>query len=218
MTEPNLWIYCHKCGDSKNHSVLAKKEIRSHPDEHYDWGENHYLAQCLGCNAITYAAESYTEDDWDPETSTLNSSWKTYPKGAGERSAFDGESELPPKVRLIYNEVVSAINAQLPVLTGIGLRTLIEAICKDRDIKGKNLEERIDGLATAGVLATSQAAFLHGHRFLGNAAAHEVTAAQPEEISAALDIAENLLRTIYVLPALAARLKTGRKSKVPGAD
>lgn len=121
------------------------------------------------------------------------------------------ESELPIKVRVIYKEVIGAMNAQLPVLSGIGLRALIEAVCKDQGIAGDNLEKLIHGLATSGVLSRAQADILHTHRFLGNVAAHEVTSAQPRELVAALEIAENILRTIYVLPELSKRVKTGRK-------
>jgi len=88
---------------------------------------------------------------------------------------------------------------------------LIEAVCREQGIAGRNLEKLIDGLATQGVLSAAQANILHTHRFLGNVAAHEVISAQPRELVAALEIAENILRTIYVLPKLSQQVKTGRK-------
>ena len=42
------------------------------------------------------------------------------------------------------------------VLSAIGLRALIEAVCRDRGISGSNLEKLIDGLAINGVLSTAQ--------------------------------------------------------------
>jgi len=66
---------------------------------------------------------------------------------------------------------------RLPVLAGVGLRALIEAVCRDQGINGGNLEALIGGLATNGILSKAQADILHTHRFLGNAAAHEVTPA-----------------------------------------
>jgi hypothetical protein len=103
------------------------------------------------------------------------------------------------------------MNAQLPVLAAIGLRALIEAICRERNIADGNLEKLIDGLATSGVLSTAQASILHGHRFLGNIAAHEVVSPKPRELVAALEIAETVLRTIYVLPELSKQITTGKK-------
>ncbi len=204
-------IFCHKCGKQTNHKVLAEKQNSSRDEEDMAWRETHYLAQCAGCDAITYAIETWSEYDWNPQSGEIETTWKTYPRGATERQPIDGELELPTKVRVIYKEVIGAMNAQLPVLSGVGLRALIESICRDQKIAGGNLEKLIDGLATSGVLSKVQADILHTHRFLGNVAAHEITSAQPRELVAALEIAENILRTIYVLPNLSKQVKTGRK-------
>jgi mevalonate kinase len=72
---------------------------------------------------------------------------------------------------------------------------------------GANLEKKIDGLVKKGYLASEQADFLHLQRFMGNAAAHEIQAPDESELRAALDIAESLLKTLYVLPELAKDMK-----------
>lgn len=204
-------IFCHSCGKKTNHTILKEEKVGSTEHEGYAWGNSHYFARCAGCDAFTYAIESWSEDDWDPNTGEMDSTWKTYPRGSTDRQPIDDVLELPAKVQFIYNEVVGAMNAQLPVLAGIGLRALIEAVCKDQGILGSNLEKLIDGLATNGVLSKAQADILHTHRFLGNVAAHDVTSAKPKELVAALDIAENVLKTIYVLPGLSKQVQTGRK-------
>ena len=205
-------IFCHSCGASTNHTVISEKQIGSDDEDDYHWSETHYFAQCAGCDTFTYAIESCSEDDWNPITGELDARWKTYPHSATERQPIDDENELPLKVRLIYMEVIGSMNAQLPILSAIGLRALIEAICRDQEIDGRNLQALIDGLATKGVLSKAQADILHTHRFLGNTATHEITSAPPRELVAALEIAENICRTIYVLPKLAKQIKTGRTS------
>jgi len=204
-------IFCHSCGKRTNHEVLREEKIGHAPDEEYSWGQTHIFARCAGCDSFTYAIESWSEDDWNPHTGEVESTWKTYPRGSTERQPIDDIFDLPSKVQLIYNEVIGAMNAQLPILAGIGLRALIEATCKDQGITGNNLQKLIDGLATKGILSAAQADILHTHRFLGNVAAHDVTSAKPRELVAALDIAENVLKTIYVLPELSKQVKTGRK-------
>jgi hypothetical protein len=204
-------IFCHKCEKTTNHNLLAEQKVEPGEHDYYAWGENHYFARCAGCDAFTYAVESWSENDWNPNSGEMDSSWKTYPPGQSERQPINDERELPAKVRLIYKEVIGAMNAQLPVLSGVGLRALIESICRDQGIVSGNLEKLIDGLATKGVLSKTQADILHTHRFLGNVAAHEVTPANPLELVAALEIAENVLRTIYVLPTLSKKVTTGRK-------
>jgi hypothetical protein len=204
-------IFCHQCGKRTNHNVLIQEKVSSPDPDNYPWGEDHYFARCAGCDAFTYAIEEWG-DSYDPTTGEWYSTWKTYPRGAAERKPMDNEDELPFKVQLIYKEIIGSMNAQLPILSGIGLRALIESICKDQGIDGRNLEQLIDGLATKGVLSKAQADILHKHRFLGNAAAHEITSAKRNELVAALEIAENILRTIYVLPELSKQVTTGRKT------
>lgn len=204
-------LFCYRCGKYTNHTVLAEKAIRSNPEYEDDWGEDHYFGQCAGCDAITYAISSWHESDWNPHTGEMDSSWKTYPRADTARQSMADDHHLPGKISSIYQEVIGAMNAQLPVLAAIGLRALIEAICRERNISGGNLEKLIDGLATSGVLSTAQASILHGHRFLGNIAAHEVVSPKPRELVAALEIAETVLRTIYVLPELSKQITTGKK-------
>jgi len=205
-------IFCHQCGKYTNHNIIAEEKIGADLDYEDPWTEVHRFARCAGCDTYTYAIESWSPEDWNPHTGEMDSTWKTYPHGQGERQPIEQIHEFPAKVRAVYREVIGAMNAKLPVLAGVGLRTLIEAICRDQGIQGRTLDALIVGLATNGILSNAQADILHTHRFLGNAAAHEVIPAQPRELVAALEIAENVLRTIYVLPNLSEQVQTGRKS------
>ncbi len=204
-------LFCHRCGTHTNHTVIAEKSVSFDPEYEDPRGEHHYFAQCAGCDSFTYAISSWNEDDWNPHTGETDLTWKTYPRSATERQPMTDDDQLPAKIRSVYLEIIGAMNAQLSVLSAIGLRALIEAVCRDRGITGTSLEKLIDGLAVNGVLSAAQADILHGHRFLGNVAAHEVVSAKPKELVAALEIAETVLRTIYVLPELSKEIKTGRK-------
>jgi hypothetical protein len=116
-------------------------------------------------------------------------------------------------VRNIYHEVHSAISNNQRVLAGIGIRALVEAVCAQKRAAGGNLEKKIDDLATRNVLTKSAAETLHRTRLLGNAAAHEVAPPNEEELEAAMDIAEQLLMNVYVLPEIGDRLKSVRSKK-----
>ncbi|CAK8723630.1 DUF4145 domain-containing protein [Candidatus Electronema halotolerans] len=205
-------IFCHQCGKHTNHNVLIQENVSSPDPDDSKSGETHYFARCAGCEAFNYAIEEWYDNNRDTDTGEWYPILTTYPQGSSELKPIDDVYELPFKVRLIYKEIISSMNAQLPVLSGIGLRALIESICRDQGIDGHNLEQLINGLATNGVLSKAQADILHTHRFLGNAAAHEITSAKPRELVAALEIAENILRTIYILPELSKQVTTGRKT------
>jgi hypothetical protein len=74
---------------------------------------------------------------------------------------------LPASVQRIYDESIKAINKDQPVLTGIGIRVLVEVVAT-----GSNLSGRINSLVSLGVLTPDGAAILHTIRTLGNDAAH----------------------------------------------
>jgi len=136
-----------------------------------------------------------------------------YPDRTEERVPIDGSENFPGKTRRIYTEVLKALNHGAPILAAIGLRTLIESICIEQKTKSTNLAKGIDALADMGLLSKRQAEYLHTHRFMGNVAAHEIVASKPQELIAALDIAETLLKTIYILPEVANTIKTGAIGK-----
>ena len=99
-----------------------------------------------------------------------------------------------------------------PVLAGIGIRAIIEAVCKDRLAKGKNLQEKIDDLAKEGIITKDGAAILHSLRFIGNEAVHEVKAHTDQELTIALGVAEHILNSVYIMPKLAEKLPTKQPS------
>jgi hypothetical protein len=109
-------------------------------------------------------------------------------------------------VRSIYHEVHLAMSNNQPVLAGIGIRALVEAVCAEEEVIGMTLEKRIDDLATKNVLTGAAAATLHRTRVLGNTAAHEVAPPNEEQLEAAMAVAEQLLMNVYILPAIGEQL------------
>lgn len=107
---------------------------------------------------------------------------------------------LPEPVRKIYNETLRAISTQLSILAGVGLRTLLEIICKDRQAAGKTLFEQIDDLVSQQILTPASAAILHNIRTLGNSAAHEAMPLDDRQMKFAFDIVEHLLKEVYIFP------------------
>jgi hypothetical protein len=65
------------------------------------------------------------------------------------------------------------------------------------------LEAKIDSLVNLGVLTSEGAIILHKVRTLGNNAAHEVKPHTSEQLNLALDVAEHLLKGVYILPYFA---------------
>jgi len=98
------------------------------------------------------------------------------------------------------------------ILTAIGLRALIESVCREKTYNWKNLYEGIEDLSVNGILSFTQVEFLHACRFMGNSAAHEIAAPSKEQLISALDIIETLLATIYILPDKANSIDIKKKN------
>lgn len=128
--------------------------------------------------------------------------------------SWHAERHYPEGIASIYREVAIALASHLPLLAAAGLRALIEAVCIAQKASGRNLAQRIDALAASGVLSTAQAEALHSHRFLGNAVLHEITTPHDDELRAAWDIADIVLRSIYEVPRKAEVISTGRKLRL----
>jgi uncharacterized protein DUF4145 len=94
----------------------------------------------------------------------------------------------------------------LPVLTGIGIRAIVETVCNERGTTGTKLFQKINSLVTLKLITQQEATVLHDLRFMGNEAAHKVKAHSPDELNLAFDVVEHLLNTVYLLAEQTKRL------------
>jgi hypothetical protein len=205
--DPEILTECSKCSGTTAHLALATVSVHgSEGDSNYsfDWQVDHQLIQCLGCKSITYRTVSSNSEDYgdDEDGSTYyRETEKLYPprvanaRGLGDEAAF-----LPQKIRQIYEETLVAFSASAPVLAAIGLRALIEVVCKEKAAEGNDLFRKIDSLVEKGVLTPAGAAILHKIRTLGNAAAHEIKPHSEAQLGLAIDIVEHLLKDVFILP------------------
>jgi hypothetical protein len=114
---------------------------------------------------------------------------------------------VPKIVSQIYEETLAAIRTKSFILAGVGMRAIIEAICNDKSIDG-NLYDKINNMFNNGYIAKGNAKKLHGIRFLGNDAVHDIKSVTPEELYMALRIINHLLETIYTLSHASSVLAT----------
>ncbi len=198
---------CVKCTGKTAHKVLASMDIRgSEGDGEYsfDWSTDYQIVQCQGCKTISFRKASSNSEDYYPishDEYEYAVSENLYPsridgvKGLGDETHY-----LPSNVRRIYDETLHTLSSQSPVLAAIGLRALLETVCKEKNAEGKDLLKKIDDLVTKGILTPAGAAILHKIRSLGNAAAHEVKPHSDKQLALAMDIIEHLLKDVYILP------------------
>lgn len=140
--------HCNSCKHDTNHTILFKKGVSN---EENGYHEEYHIIECLGCELISFAiSESFSGDPEDTY-------WRNFPDPLFwdvydflKDDAFDS---LPTMISDLYEEVINAFKTDSSVLAGIGLRTLIEAVCLQQKIEGKNLQEKIENLHKQGLVS-----------------------------------------------------------------
>jgi hypothetical protein len=214
MNDNSILVRCRSCRRDTRHSLVADAE---HVCEDERGGRERFIYQlirCKGCETLS-CREIRTTSDQTDEKGTAPYEVTLYPPRAAGHEWLEHIRHLPGPVERVYREILGAMNAGLPLLATIGLRTLIEAVCHNARAKGKNLESLIDSLADLGVLSKAQATTLYSPRLVGNPTTHQITAPESPELNAALRITETILETLYVIPRLKQDLQTGRLGPMP---
>lgn len=210
-------VPCQNCGRETHHLILRSVDVRR-DEEYWGWWEkdSFQIVQCLGCDDIAFR-KVYTNSeniDGDPSTGEtwLYEDVTIHPSRVAGRNKLRQMDFLPWQIAKIYDETHAALCSKQPILAGIGIRALVEAVCQEEQATGKNLEQKIDDLVTLELLTKSGAEMLHTTRILGNAAAHEVKPQSEKNLSLAMDVIEHLLTDVYILPNATAKLPKRKKS------
>ena len=203
-------VPCLRCAGRTDHVIVSAYQVRGDEESgnwSFSWGEDHQIIQCQGCKSISFRlAKSNSEDrvhdeqgdEIYPEEVTL------YPARIEGLKHLDGDLVyLPNQIRRIYEETTKALVNEQPVLAGIGLRALVESLCKDNNAEGRSLAGKIDDLVNLQILTPNDASILHSIRTLGNDAAHEAKPHNEMQLQLAITVVENLLRSVYILPVKA---------------
>lgn len=200
-------IGCVSCVGTTRHSILASIDQRGSDGDHrytVDWHASHQIIQCDGCKSISYRrvdtnSEDYDHDDHGHQVHVPTE--KLFPPRLANQNINEGDSYfLPQQTRELLKEVHSALaNSQL-ILAGVGARGLLETVVKDRKANGDNLFRQIDDLVKQQILTPARASVLHQIRTLGNDAAHEAKPHNSNQLALAVEIVENVLQEVYILP------------------
>ncbi|WP_081760355.1 DUF4145 domain-containing protein [Bordetella petrii] len=201
-------IRCNTCAHNTKHEILVS--VREdwhdgHPRYPVEGRNDHQILRCAGCETFTYRSVATNSEDFDTdETGTLyyGKTIEFYPPRSSGKSGIRDVALLPQKLQKAYSETLAAHNGGQLLLTAMGLRLIIETVCKEHEAVG-NLERKIDSLRSMGILTEAGAKILHEVREIGNEAAHETTSADSETLGFAIDAVEHMLIGTYVLPAQA---------------
>ena len=223
-----LQIYCLSCERKTRHRVAVSLDKFGEQGDHLEgwsmnWQDRHQVLECQGCSTITFRQTSWFSEGDDEVIERL------YPLRKEDGIFQRPFQNVPTSLRRIYNELIDCFNAESNTLCAAGLRALVEGICADQQIsdgpvvvpaKGggtqtvrkTDLNGRLAGLHEKGLLTEASAHTLHEHRYLGNAAVHELARPTSEELHLAIEIVEHILEALYEMPEKAAQLRARRKA------
>ena len=149
----------------------------------------------------------YFGDDDEPMWST-----EFYPERAWSHLRRKPFVKLKPRLRTIYSEAIKSFNYGGLLLCTAGLRALLEGICDDKRVNGRNLLEKINNLQpllpNKNIIKS-----LHHFRFTGNKALHDLKAPERSDTKLAIEVIEDLLSFFYELDYKATRLRKSRKKR-----
>lgn len=195
---------CAKCGEGTTHvvraSVTEHNSDEPQPGCSFEWINRYEIIQCGGCKMFSFRKAQSNSEDFDPATNSWPEVIELFPSRVKGRAPINDYGLLPVALQRIYQETLKALNSGQPVLTGIGVRAIVETVCKDQKAPGRNLKSKIDNLVAKNVLTEAGADILHKLRVLGNNAAHEVEPHDVLQLGFALDVIDNLVSSVYILP------------------
>jgi hypothetical protein len=217
MATKTMLCECNDCGKETNSRILFKyqqaEDILDDDDEVIEtFNYNYFTIQCLGCNYVSFISEMKIPDN----KKGIHTVRQTYSEPSNKKEkdehSFLTDKEcraLPPMVRNVYEEVEEIFLYDTPILSGIGLRTMLESICVHQNIKGRNLKDKIDNLHRDGLIASKDLPVLHNLREIGNITVHQIKRPNQKTLDYSLEILNHTLKSLYVIPRLHAKIKKG---------
>ena len=214
--DKEYYLPCVKCDNETYHKVLSSVNKREEFN-YMDYWHDYEIVSCMGCREISFRSNwTFSEDEEPDEEGNLVpiEHVELFPGRILGRKPLKDLKLLPKNILKIYKETYVVITNKAPILTGVGLRALVESICKEKKAKGTDLEKRIDDLISLKVLTEEGAEILHSTRIMGNNAVHELTASDEKDLDIAMNLIEHLLMGVYILPKKVSKLPKRKKKQV----
>lgn len=193
---------CKKCQCETWHKILNQVIERESDEESGIWTvETSYTLQCLGCDNVCLLTEFVCSEDGDPQTGELEVQKNIYPiPYKNDREPIDKIYHAPKDVALVYGETIKAMNSAMTILTAIGIRSTIEAIAIDQNITVWGIEAKIKKMVKLNIITPDGSKLLMLVKDIGNKAAHKIKKHHHDDLSLCIDIVEDVIKNLYILP------------------
>jgi hypothetical protein len=217
--DQDLKVGCSKCKAKVWHKVIMSADETGKEDgktngEAVEWKLSFQIIQCQGCKSLSFRHVSANSEDF---REVEKGKWEVvehetlFPSRTEGRIPLKDTHIIPDQLRAIYVETIASLNNRQPLLSAIGVRSILETVCRDKKAQGKDLYGKINYLVSDGAMTRDGAEILQMLRSVSTEPPHETVAHSAEELACAMDVIEHILQGSYVLPLNARKIFSGAK-------
>lgn len=212
-----LKALCRNCHSENNHFIIQEVDQSGAAENgEFRWKDLYQIIQCCGCEVVAFRRFYCDDSMFNPWEEVYEEEISIFPDPRKNRELNGDDLYFPSIVQGIYRETISAYNYGLFSLCTMGLRSIIEAICINRECKvERNLEKSVENLNQNGDISTHQLKILQLCRTFLNTTFHQISIPEEVEITLALDTIESVLENIYVHPENERYFEKYRKKSSP---
>lgn len=209
---------CSSCGGYRNCDILGNFDQRG-GDEVVDWCTGWYFLRCRGCEQVFVQTVSTNSEDYDNDYDEAGDMVTIYHETINYWPALSKRLQ-PDWLALItvkgadesilisaLSELYTALNNDLFMLAGIGIRTSFDAASELLGIDPeKTFKEKLNALVDDGHIGKLDLARLEALVDAGSASAHRGWKPTAEDLDNMMELLEHFLHEAFVTPEKNRRL------------
>lgn len=219
-TPKRVKAHCPSCGPNRWAIVKGHHKEAWDDDHAMIWSvTDHFILECPACEKVYHQTDYVFSEDvidyYDPRTGEPEQDYTHKidhwpPPSKRERPDWFSNSRLPDSdLENLLDEVYKALDADLRVLAGIGIRTVLDRASELLGINpDKSFRAKLGDLLASGAIGAGEQEDLSALADAGSAAAHRGWKPTPQQLDTMMSIIEPFLHRNFVLRDMAVKLRS----------
>ena len=196
--QKRIKAHCNACAGERNHDILHS-ETTTWQDDRYsiDGGDRYSTLRCCGCDAICLRHHSWFSEEEEPSiTYHPPAMFRRRPKWLHDLEvSVDADSAYVPG---LLKEIYVAIQNDLPSLSAMGIRALLERVMIAKSGDHGSFGKNIAAFEGAGYVSRMQRRRLETILEVGHATMHRTFTPKSADVVTLMDITEHIIESVYV--------------------
>lgn len=197
-TQPKIvQAHCNKCGQETKHEVVMERKhnasemVDPYQSIEVSWSTTYSMLECRGCEEVSLRRTEWFSED-DPMDGP-NPSTYFPPRVSRRKPAWVDRLAMPDEYVELLDEIYLALHADSRRLAAMGARALIDAYITRCVGDQGDFAKELKKLVEENHIREAQREIVAAAVDAGNASAHRGHCPSVNDISAVIDIVENLI-------------------------